>query len=222
VVIALVVTWALTVVGVALVTWTVIDAAGHRVLDEAALPTSGAGQSTDQPARRPAHRHRADRTPTAATTPTRKPSAGSTPSSAGTSTHPAPPSSTPQATTSGGQQGSTATPHPGHFTHGTPHPAPSSSPPTTPQSTANTDTWLDSAGTITVTCEGDAIHLQGATPANGYRVEVEHEDEAIVVQFERDDPADEVHVRATCVNGRPHFEVEGHRASAHHEPGSDG
>jgi hypothetical protein len=64
-----------------------------------------------------------------------------------------------------------------------------------------------------VTCEDGRVHLQGATPANGYRVEVEQEGRAIVVQFEREDPEDEVHVRATCVDGRPRFDAEGDRHS---------
>jgi len=71
---------------------------------------------------------------------------------------------------------------------------------------------------VTVTCDEDRIRLQGATPANGYRVEVEQEDRAIVVQFERDEPEDEVQVRATCVGGRPRFDADGDRASGPHDP----
>ena len=68
-----------------------------------------------------------------------------------------------------------------------------------------------------MTCTGDRVRLQGATPADGYRVEVEQEGTAVVVQFEREDPDDEVHVRATCIGGRPRFDTEGDRAPSPHD-----
>jgi hypothetical protein len=64
---------------------------------------------------------------------------------------------------------------------------------------------------VTVSCRTGEARLQGATPADGYRVEVEQEDDAVEVQFQREHPEDEVHVRATCVNGQPRFDVDDHR-----------
>jgi hypothetical protein len=73
-------------------------------------------------------------------------------------------------------------------------------------------TWTGAAGTLTVRCQQGTVRLQAATPADGYRVEVEQEDDAVVAQFQREHPEDEVHVRATCVNGTPRFDVEDDRS----------
>jgi hypothetical protein len=70
-----------------------------------------------------------------------------------------------------------------------------------------------------VSCELDRIRLLGATPADGYRLEVEQESEEVQVHFEREDPSDEVQVAARCSQGVPHFDVEqGDRA--HEDPPS--
>jgi hypothetical protein len=215
--VALVALWAVSVGVVAVVTWTVIDAAGHHVLDESALPTVGSGTSpASQPGRR-GHGHRAGPTRTPTAGPTDHPAPPSRPSRPA---RPSPQPPTPSATASTAPTHGHPTPgHPEQFTHTDPPHGGSPSPPATPAPPPEaTDSWHGAAGTVTVTCDGSLVRLQGATPSNGYRVEVEQEDGAVVVQFERDDPEDEVHVRATCVDGRPRFDVADGRPSRPHDP----
>jgi hypothetical protein len=214
VLVAVVAIWALTVAVVAVVTWTVIDAAGHHVLDDSALPRAGATRHQH------GQTHHRDgtggrRTP-AATPPDSHP--GSRPDPVPGAGRPGRSPSAPAPT-----PGGTAAPphHAEQFVHSTPHPTPSPAPTTsTPSPAVTSATWQGDAGTLTVTCEGRQIHLQGATPADGWRIEVEQEDDAVVVQLEREDPEGEVHVRATCVNGQPRFDVEGHRPSPLPDPDS--
>jgi hypothetical protein len=211
--VALVALWAATVVVVAVVTWTVIDAAGHHVLDESALPSVASSTSPAAQVERRGQRHR---TPS----PTVRPSqATGAPGPRSRPTRPRTPTPTPSTTASADTSPGHGTPgHPGQFTHSHPHHGHPSSPPSTPAPPpATTDSWHGAAGTVTVTCEGGRVRLQGATPANGYRVEVEQEDGAVVVQFQRDDPEDEVQVRATCVDGQPRFSVADGRPSSPHD-----
>jgi hypothetical protein len=197
--------WAVTVGGVAAVTWGVIDVAGGRVLDDSAVPTVERTPSsaptdaapTDGSRWKPGHRRATavpsstpgGSSPTEATTTLPSPSAGASSSPA------------PSAGTDGPRH------QPGQFTGAPVHPTPTEA----PAPPIDSATWTGAAGTVTVSCRTGEARLQGATPADGYRVEVEQEDDAVEVQFQREHPEDEVHVRATCVNGQPRFDVDDHR-----------
>jgi hypothetical protein len=205
----LVAVWASTVVGVACVTWQVIHAAGRGVLDvpsgpaitQTTVPTSSpSADSVWQPARSPTRRPDQGPATRASGPSTAAPSVGSTPTPSSR------PTSTPSQPSASHGPSHFASPGPGSGGHhGTPTSTPST--PTTPPAPA-TDTWRGEAGIVTVSCEVDRIRLLGATPSDGYRLEVEQESDEVQVHFEREDPADEVQVVARCSHGVPHFEVE--------------
>ena len=200
--------WIVTVVVVAAVTWRVIDAAGHDVLigSPPVSPAATARQPTASASTRPS---------------SPRPARSSQPSGGGPSRS-ASPQADPTASTTGG---TTSGPTAGASV---PPASPSSGPPATPSSSpgepdptapsdptpgGQTDTWRGAAGTVSVTCSASGVDLRGATPADGYRVEVEQDGGAIEVMFKRDEPEeDEVKVRATCPGGMPRFEVEDRRS----------
>lgn len=203
--VVLVTVWAVTVAGVAVVTWQVIHTAGRGVLDESSEPALGLDTtSTPSPTAdsvwRPAHpnsnRPRPSTTPTSPTvTPRTVPSPTSSSHPTSTPSHPAP-SHRPEHSSS---------PSAGH---GSPNATATASPSPTTVSSASVDSWRGAAGVVTVSCEPSRIRLLGATPADGYRLEVEQESHEVQVHFQREDPADEVQVVAQCTHGVPAFQVE--------------
>ena len=79
-----------------------------------------------------------------------------------------------------------------------PAPAPAAAPPTQ---------WTGAAGSVVVQCNGDAIALQAATPANGYTVEVdEGGPEEVKVEFESEET--DAEVEAMCAGGTAQFDAE--------------
>ena len=97
----------------------------------------------------------------------------------------------------------TSTPHPASATPGrsTTHPAAPSSP------TVATTTWSGEAGTVTVSCTGSTARVKGASPADGWHVEVDHGvGSEVEVTFHRNES--EVQVKGTCVGGSPRLEAE--------------
>jgi hypothetical protein len=206
-VLVLVTVWALTVVAVALITWQVIHTAGRGVLDETAVPTlaqpspSSASPSPDS-VWQPAETQAASGRPSASTAdPTPTPSDPASPDASPSQptsapSHPAP---------SHGPTHSSSSPPAGPGGH---HDPPTSTPTPTEAPGATVDSWRGAAGVVTVSCEPGRIRLLGATPADGYRLELEQEQDKIQVHFAREEPADEVQVAARCSNGTPHFDVE--------------
>lgn len=85
---------------------------------------------------------------------------------------------------------------------------------TTPstQSGQVTRTWTGAAGVVTTRCTGSAIALSGAAAsADGYVVEVKSRGPREVdVEFEGrgEETVLDTRVRAHCVDGTPHYEVE--------------
>ena len=88
----------------------------------------------------------------------------------------------------------------------TPTTAPSSN--GTGSAVTQTRTWSGEAGSVTVSCTGRTVRLKGAAAFDGWHVETGDSDSGddIEVKFERNES--EVKVRATCVGGVPHFQVE--------------
>ncbi len=210
--------WALTVVGASAVTWQVIHIAGQGVLDSSAAvnpswpattasPTPTAGQVW-QPARghadstHPARPGGAPPTPSGTSSGT--PSAAAPGPNAPTHHAPSPGPAAPTASVPGHGSGHVGGAGGGH-SGGEVSPPP---PPTPSAPAVNVDSWRGAAGVVTVRCEPGRVRLLGATPADGYRLEVEQEDDVVQVHFEREHPSDEVQVRARCLNGTPRFDVE--------------
>jgi hypothetical protein len=210
--VVLVTVWAFTVAAVALVTWQVIHTAGRGVLadpsgpavtQDAAPPPSPTPDSIWRPAHQHSARPVAGPSSTAISPSAAPSSGGSRPSS---SSHPTGAPS--QGDSNGPHPGSShsASPGSGHTSHdATPTSIPS--PSTTPPG-PSVDSWRGEAGVLTVSCGPTRIRLLGATPADGYRVEVEQEEHQVQAHFQREDPADEVQVVAHCAGGLPRFEVE--------------
>lgn len=72
-------------------------------------------------------------------------------------------------------------------------------------------TWTGTGGRLTASCEGNAISLGGAVPADGYWAKpYERGPDRLRVDFESkdDDDRTEVRVYAVCVDGRPEFRHE--------------
>lgn len=68
--------------------------------------------------------------------------------------------------------------------------------------------WQGQAGLLAVRCEGPRAYNAGATPNNGYRVEVEHSGTSeLEVTFKS--ATREYKVTARCIGGVPRFGVEG-------------
>jgi hypothetical protein len=60
--------------------------------------------------------------------------------------------------------------------------------------------WTGAAGSVVVQCNGGAISLQAATPANGYEVEVDEDGpEEVKVEFESEET--DAEVEAICAGG---------------------
>jgi hypothetical protein len=67
--------------------------------------------------------------------------------------------------------------------------------------------WSGAAGSVVVRCDGEAIALQAATPADGYEVEVdEGGPEEVKVEFESDEA--DAEVEAACAGGTAQFHAE--------------
>lgn len=123
---------------------------------------------------------------------------------------------TPAAPSAGGSASSRpGTPHRSR----TPRPSPSTSPststvPSTPGPTAAASprgverVWQGQPGLLSVRCEGVRAYNRGATPNNGYRVEVEHSGTPeLEVTFKS--ATREYKVSARCLGGVPRFALEG-------------
>jgi hypothetical protein len=94
-----------------------------------------------------------------------------------------------------------------------PQPPPSPPPPVSPQpgtSPAPHDTWQGPSGAVVAACDGDAVELVSAQPANGFRAEVESSGPHMLeVAFTRvHKPATGVKVVAHCVSGAVTFTSE--------------
>ena len=67
--------------------------------------------------------------------------------------------------------------------------------------------WTGAAGSVVVQCNGDAISLQAATPANGYEVEVDEDGpEEVKVEFESEET--DAEVEAICAGGTAQVHAE--------------
>jgi len=88
-------------------------------------------------------------------------------------------------------------------------PAPPSSEPQE-QPTRRTMTWQGEAGLLRVSCNGQTLRLEGASPHDGYFVdEAERGDgREIEVKFRSTDGDREVEIHVVCVKGVPDFTVE--------------
>ena len=87
-----------------------------------------------------------------------------------------------------------------------PAPAAPAAPAPAPAAAAPTQ-WTGAAGSVVVQCNGDAISLQAATPANGYAVEVdEGGPEEVKVEFESEET--DAEVEAICAGGTAQFHAE--------------
>jgi outer membrane biosynthesis protein TonB len=80
-------------------------------------------------------------------------------------------------------------------------PAPTAPPaPPTSQPTTSTQTFALVGGTVTVTCSGNAITLNSATPNTGFTIDKqENEDGQVEVRFRNDDH--ESRLQVACQNG---------------------
>ncbi len=90
-------------------------------------------------------------------------------------------------------------------------PPPAGAPPRAPEPgpATVTRTWLGDAGRVSASCTGSRVALGSASPANGWRVEVDKRGpEEVEVTFEQGDGGPEVRVRARCVSGAPQFRVD--------------
>ncbi len=200
--------WLLVVVVVSVATWTVIDAAGR---DVTARPASDPGAATGATSATEA----SPRPPgTVTPRPTRKPRPTRTPTTSPRSAAPTT-SVSPEATATTPttpEQGPTSQPSP------TRRPSPTREPAPTPQER----TWAGRAGTVSVRCVGARISLLSATPANGWRYEVdERGPQRVKVQFqsagsdrsesesEGSGDEQEIEVRAECAGGVPRFRTDG-------------
>ena len=208
--------WACTVVVVAIVTWQVIHTAGRGILDESSgstvtrppAPTSSPTADSvwqpgpPPPTTRPSPSALVTGPSSSATADTASPSpshASATPTHAASSSVP-PPSHSSGAGPGGHQSTLTASP--------------------TPPPVSTVDSWRGDAGVVTVGCAPGRIQLLGATPNDGYRLEVEQEADTVQVHFQREQPDDEVQVQARCTGGVPHFDVEqGNRADGESSSG---
>ncbi|WP_024286575.1 hypothetical protein [Cellulomonas sp. KRMCY2] len=126
------------------------------------------------------------------------------------------------AATAGPTAGPTSAPTPTPGPTTTPEPTPSTSPvptsepsPTTPTTPPTTEpvvaevarTWDVVGGQVEVICRGAAISLLGATPLDGWTVEVKASGpENVEVELHRDES--ELTVRAACTDGIPTMQTE--------------
>lgn len=95
------------------------------------------------------------------------------------------------------------TPAPSRTPHSTPSRTPgrpSTPTPASPTAPATERLWTGTAGTVSASCNGTALRLLGASPADGWRVD---RDSPATVLFER--ASTEVRVRMWCSAGVPVF-----------------
>jgi outer membrane protein TolC len=100
----------------------------------------------------------------------------------------------------------------------TPTTDPTPTPTQTPTPTATTDpipptggeiarTWDVSGGQVSAACRGTEISLLGATPLDGWSMEVKHDGpQEVEVEFRRGEA--ETSLNARCVNGTPQMTLE--------------
>ncbi len=194
--------WLGVVVVVSGATWTVIDAAGRDVTTRpasdpaaAGVPASTTSNGATSPTRRATRtpRPRHPRSPAPSRPATTAPAATVGPA---TSTPPPAPSPAAGATTRA------------------PAPRPSTRAPDPVERT-----WAGSVGSVTARCTGSRIALAAATPADGWRMQVDERGPGrIEVEFrsatsdraedESEDHGDSVDVRAECAGGVPRFRVD--------------
>ncbi len=204
--------WLAVVVVVSVATWTVIDAAGRDVTARPASDPAAAGvpastsTAAPSPTARATTKRRPHRSPGATVTRRPTPAATTTPTTAPTTA----PTTVP----------STARPAPAPTAAATTRaPSPRPSPrPAAP--VAEERTWAGRAGSVTARCTGGRIALTSATPADGWRMEVEERGpgrvrvELHAVSGERagegseDGGEDSVDVVAECSGGVPRFRVQ--------------
>jgi hypothetical protein len=85
-----------------------------------------------------------------------------------------------------------------------PAPAPA---PAAPAPAPAPSQWTGAAGSVVVQCNGDAITLQAATPADGYEVEVDESGpEEVKVEFESEES--DAEVEAVCAGGTAQMHAE--------------
>lgn len=77
-------------------------------------------------------------------------------------------------------------------------------------------TWSLEGGAVSASCVGDAVSLEYATAASGWRVDAKERGPGPQVLVELEREGVEIYVRATCVDGTPEYQ----RLAG--EPGSDG
>lgn len=195
-------TWVAVVVVVAMATWTVIDSAGRLVLTAPAEDsTPGGPASTDPGSAASAPARRTTSRPAASDAHSESPAAPASargqepsPQESATTSGPLPPQSIPRASAD----------------------SRSTSPPTNPE----VSTWQGVAGSVTARCLRSRISLVSASPADGWRMEVDQRGpEQVRVHFERGETDDEsesesedgereAEVHAGCRGGVPRFQVE--------------
>ncbi|KAA1426076.1 hypothetical protein [Nocardioides antri] len=179
--------WAGVVAVVALVTWWVIDSAGEEVLAEPAPDGLTPSATTTAPSD-----DRTPRDPRSTRTPRTTPPGGPSEDTPG-----AGPSTAPTVATTAPQ---TIVPPPPPSGDATSEAAPVS----------RSSTWQGEAGVVRVSCTGDDLRLDGASPADGYEIDTNtrHSGRELEVRFRSTDGDRETEVHATCVGGAPDFRVE--------------
>ena len=94
----------------------------------------------------------------------------------------------------------------------TPTPTPTSTPTATPDLTppagaAIARTWDVTGGQVSASCRGAEISLLGATPLDGWSMEVKHDGpQEVEVEFRRGEA--ETGLNARCVDGTPQMSLE--------------
>lgn len=186
--------WVLVVAGCSALVWFAISRAGAEVTGEVSAPAL-----SDDPA-----------------TPAGTPSVSSTGSGSHTTSPPDRPSTTDRPTTTDRPSTSTTTAEPSE----PPEPSEPSDPSGGSQGGAVQRSRTVAGGSVTVSCQGSAISLIGASPAQGWSVQTKREPDRVEVEFEvtradgegGDDGGgggggggDKVRVRATCAGGTPAF-----------------
>ncbi|GEN81131.1 hypothetical protein AFE02nite_28650 [Actinotalea fermentans] len=120
----------------------------------------------------------------------------------------------------------TATPGPTTSAGPTASPEPTG-PTTAPDAAPVVRTWSTDGGTVSAACTGDAVSIEYATPASGWRVDVKERGPGarVLVELERD--GTETYVQAVCVDGTPEFSLvagdsgEDHRGGGSEPEGED-
>jgi hypothetical protein len=188
-----VIAWLGVVFAGSTMTWATINTAGQEVLSPGSVPTPRTA-GVPPPVRDPV---------TLRPTPD-----GSKQPEPGPRRTPSPPSPSPEEGASRSPDGEPArSPAPNR----TAAPPPAPAPPAPAAPAPRAFTWRGTAGSVTVVCDGSAIALQAASPANGYTVDVrEGGPDEVDVRLETDDDEAEVEeadVEAECESGQAVFDI---------------